>query len=87
MANGSFDDVALFPKAAAVCSAALGDERGNAFRSQSLPVWFGIVTAIGQEHFGTMTRPADAALNVRDGVYQRKQLGDVVTAGGSKDDG
>ena len=74
----TFDDPTKFAAAAAVFCATPGDNRLDAALAKPAAMRVRIVTTVGVDDLGLAKRSAASATNWRDGVDQRKQLGDIV---------
>jgi hypothetical protein len=73
-----FHDPTEFAEAAAVSRATPGDNRLDASLAKPAAMRVRIVTTVGVDDLGLAKRSAASATNRRDGVDQRKQLGDIV---------
>ena len=76
--EGALDDPALTAKAGAMLGLAASDHWFDAALPDEATVLVMVVTAVGDQHLRSATRPADAATHRRHPVEQLEQLGDVV---------
>jgi hypothetical protein len=81
VADGAFDDPALSAEAGAVLALAPCDRVPDAACSQQPTVLVVVIAAVGHDARGPVTGPADRASYMRNRIYERQQLGDVVAIG------
>jgi len=84
VADGAFDDPAVPADPGAVAGLAAGDRVAHAAGTQQAAVLVVVIATVGDQPVWAVPGPAGAALDVRDLVQQRHQLGDVVAVGGGR---
>jgi len=80
-AFGTFDHPTVHAQPAAIADVAPGQQRPDAPLQQLAAGWFGIIRPVAKQRVRTPSRTSRAALNSRDGIYQRQEFGDVMTVG------
>jgi len=76
--EGALDDPAHPAEPAAMLGLATRDHRLDALLADEPAVLVVVVAAVCDDGVGAFARPSNAAVNRRDAVEQRDQLGDVV---------
>ena len=84
--DGPFDDPARFAQPAAVVDPAMGDDRLDIALPQLRLVWPGVVRPVCLGARRSEARPSALPLEWRDGVDERKELGDVMIIRSSERD-
>ena len=79
--EAALDDPADAAESGAVFGLAAGDAAGDAALAQAATLFLVVVAAVGDDEVGASARSPRAALDGRDAVEQRLQLGDVVAVG------
>lgn len=83
--QAALDDPAGFAQTAAVRHTSLCQQRFDATLFQCIAMGLRIVTTLSLHGFGTLWRTTSFAVNVRNRIEQRQQLGDVVAIGFGQD--
>jgi hypothetical protein len=66
---------------------AFGDEWSDATGAEFLPVWMGVVAAVGEEDLRSVSGSSALAADAWDGIDEWEELGDVGTVGGGEQTG
>lgn len=74
----ALDDPSLFAQAGSVLGALRRDDWADAASSEPAPVAARLVGAIAEQSLGAAAGAAAFAAHGRDGIHERKKLGDVV---------
>lgn len=85
--EGALDDPSSLAQPGAVRGATAGDLGCDPASPDEAPVLVEVIAAVGEQPPGPLPGPAAQAANVRYGVQQRHELGDVVTVSAGQSDG
>jgi len=77
----TFHHPAIYPQTAAMFGSPFGQYRADAYFTQGLAMWFGVITAIAVKTLEAISRTTRLSGNGRNSVDQRQQLRHIMTIG------